>query len=257
TISSVCLRGPPLWPVPVPPRWFSKLVEGALAPLWGQGIRILNYLDDWDLVLWHLSHLGLRVNWEKSKLSPVQSISFLGMELDSVNMTARLTNERVQSMLNCLKLFRHKTAVPLKYFQRLLGHMAAAAAVGYTTESRDGHGTAVPSGSALPRNAAFFSARGWGAVCNGQAASGSWTGPRLRWHVNCLELLAVFLALCRFLPMLRHKHMLVHTDNTATVAYINPRGVYAPSDAAQIAARRLYSRGAQSSPILENGDSTP
>ena len=27
---------------------------------------------------------------------------------------------------------------------------------------------------------------GWGATCNGQAASGSWTGPRLLWHINCL-----------------------------------------------------------------------
>ncbi|KAI2662351.1 Beta-glucosidase A [Labeo rohita] len=64
-----------------------------------------------------------------SKLSPVQSISFLGMKLDSVGMSARLTDERVQSVLNCLNLFRHKTAVPLKLFQRLLGHMTAAAAV--------------------------------------------------------------------------------------------------------------------------------
>ncbi len=57
-------------------------------------MRILNYLDDWlilaqsqdqlcehrDLVLSHLSQLGLRVNWEKSKLLPMQRISFLGME---------------------------------------------------------------------------------------------------------------------------------------------------------------------------------
>ncbi|KAI2656006.1 Transposon Ty3-G Gag-Pol polyprotein [Labeo rohita] len=125
------------------PRVFTKLVEGALAPQWEQGIRILNYLDDWlitahsrdllcehrDLVLQHLSLLGLQVNWEKSKLSPVQSTSFLGMELDSVSMMARLTEERAQSVLSCLNLFKHSTAVPLKIFQRLLGHMAAAAAV--------------------------------------------------------------------------------------------------------------------------------
>ncbi|KAL0194576.1 hypothetical protein M9458_008148, partial [Cirrhinus mrigala] len=74
------------------PRVFTKVAEGALNPLWQQGVRILNYLDDWlimahsrdqlcehrDLVLQHLSHLGLRVNREKSKLSPVQRISFLG-----------------------------------------------------------------------------------------------------------------------------------------------------------------------------------
>ncbi len=72
---------------------------------------------------------GLQVNWEKSKLAPVQRISFLGMELDSVEQSARLTGERAQSVLNCLNTFRGRTAVPLKLFQRLLGHMAAAAAV--------------------------------------------------------------------------------------------------------------------------------
>ncbi len=123
------------------PRVFTKVVEAALVPLREQGVRILNYLDDWlilaqsrkqlsahrDLELKHLSLLGLRVNWEKSKLVPTQRISFLGMEFDSVNQTARLTQERAQSVLNCFKTLSGRTAVPLKLFQRLLGHMAAAA----------------------------------------------------------------------------------------------------------------------------------
>ncbi len=122
---------------------FTKVAEAALVPLREQGVRILNYLDDWlilaqsrdqlcehrDLVLSHLSQLGLQVNWEKSKLSPVQRISFLCMELDSVSQTARLTQERVQSVLNCMNSFKNRTVAPLKQFQRLLGHMAAAAAV--------------------------------------------------------------------------------------------------------------------------------
>ncbi len=54
-------------------------------------------------MLRHLSPLGLQVNWEKSKLLPLQMISFLSMELDSVRQTARLTQERAQSLLNCLK----------------------------------------------------------------------------------------------------------------------------------------------------------
>ncbi len=33
---------------------------------------------------------GLQVNWEKSKLYPVQRISFFGMELDSVNLTVHV-----------------------------------------------------------------------------------------------------------------------------------------------------------------------
>ncbi len=120
---------------------FTKVVEGTLTPLREVVIRILNYLDDWlilaqsreqlgdhrDLVLRHLSQLGLRVNWEKSKLSPVQRISFLGVELDSVSMTARLTEERAQAVLNCLSSFRGRNVVPLKL--GLLGHMASPAAV--------------------------------------------------------------------------------------------------------------------------------
>ncbi len=125
---------------------FGDTVEGCrgrLTPLREVGVRILNYLDDWlilaqsreqlgdhrDLVLRHLSQLGLRINWEKSKLSPVQRISFLSVELDSVSMTARLTEERAQAVLNCLSSFRGRNVVPLKQFQRLLGHMASAAAV--------------------------------------------------------------------------------------------------------------------------------
>ncbi len=80
-------------------------------------------------MLSHISQLGLRVNWEKSKLSPMQRISFLSLELDSVNQTARLTQEHAQSVLNCLNTFKSRTAAPLKQFQRLLVHMAAAAAV--------------------------------------------------------------------------------------------------------------------------------
>ncbi|PTA42303.1 hypothetical protein C8054_31450 [Micromonospora sp. RP3T] len=244
------------------------------------GISILSYLGDLvilahsrgsvcilrNVVLNHLAQLGLRVNWEKSKLSPTQRISFLCMELDSVEQTAWLTQERVQSVLNCLNALKSRIAVPLKQFQRLLGHMAAAAAVtplgllhmrplqrwlhdrvprwawhrgtlriGVSPQCRRLFSpwsdpaflqAGVPLGQ-VSRHLVVYtdaSSTGWGAVCNGQAASGSWTGPRLQWHINCLELLAVLLALRRFRPMLRHKHVLVRTDSTATVAYINRQG---------------------------------
>ncbi len=262
------------------PRVFTKVVEGALAPLREVGVRILNYLDDWlilaqsreqlcdhrDLVLRHLSQLGLRVNWEKSKLSPAQIISFLGVELDSVSMTARLTEERAQSVLNCLSSFRGRTVVPLKQFQRLLGHMASAAAVtplgllhmrplqhwlhsqvprwawrrgalrvNITQECRRSFSpwtdlAFLRAGVPLEQVSRHVvvttdaSSTGWGATCNGQAASGLWTGPRLLWHINCLELLAVHLALRQFWPLLLGKHVLVRTDNTAAVSYINRMG---------------------------------
>ncbi len=79
----------------------------------------------------------------------------------------------------------------------------------------------------VSRHAVVFtdaSATGWGATYNGHAVLGVWTGPQLRWHINCLELLAVRLALSRLRGRLQGKDVLVRTDNTATVAYINRQG---------------------------------
>ncbi len=277
------------------PRVFTKVVEAALVPLREQGVRILNYLDDWlilaqsckqlsahrDLVLKHLSLLGLQVNWEKSKLVPMQRISFLGMEFDSVNQTARLTQEHAQSVLNCFKTLSGRTAVPLKLFQRLLGHMAAAAVTvplgllhmrplqhwlyGRIPRWAWKHGTyrvqitpacrktfrpwsdpsflrtGVPL-EQVSRHAVVFtdaSTTGWGATYNGHAVSGVWTGPQLHWHINCLELLAVRLALSRLRGRLQRKDVLVRTDNTATVAYINRQGGLRSRRMSQLARHHL------------------
>ncbi len=68
------------------PRTFTKCMDAALAPLRLQGIRVLNYLDDWlilahsrklvsrhrDIVLGHIHSLGLRMNAKKSVLLPSQ-----------------------------------------------------------------------------------------------------------------------------------------------------------------------------------------
>ncbi len=159
-------------------------------------------------------------------------------------MTARLTDEHAQAVLNCLSSFRGRNVVPLKQFQRLLGHMASVAAVmplglllmrplQHWLHSRVPrwawrHGTLRVSITQQSRHSlnpwmdlAFLRARelleqvsrhtvvttdasskGWRATCNGQAASGLWTGPRLLWHMNCLELWTVPLALRQFRPQL-------------------------------------------------------
>ncbi len=132
TVPTVCVRGsgmavqgPLLRALPVSPCFYEGQ-EGALTPLQEVGIRVLNYLIDWlilaqsreqlcdhrDLVLRHLSQLGLRVNWEKRNLSPVQIISFLSVESDSVSMTC-LMDEHAQVVLNCLSSFRGRNVGPL------------------------------------------------------------------------------------------------------------------------------------------------
>ncbi len=58
------------------------------------------------------------------------------MELDSIEQTTRLTQERAQLVLNCPNMFKSRTAVQLKQIQRLLGHMAAVAASYETASTR-------------------------------------------------------------------------------------------------------------------------
>ncbi len=65
---------------------------------------------------------------------------------------------------------------------------------------------------------------GWGAVFEGRPASGEWTGEFLSWHINCLEIRAVFLALMYFLPVPGGHHIIVRTDNMAVVSHIIRQG---------------------------------
>ncbi len=68
------------------------------------------------------------------------------------------------------------------------------------------------------------SSSGWGALHEGNPAYGSWTTHERRLYINCLEMMAVCLALKTFLPALRGHHVLVRSDNTTVVAYINHQG---------------------------------
>ncbi len=78
--------------------------------------------------------------------------------------------------------------------------------------------------SVSPRNASDGRVPHQLVAMNGHPARGLWRGHHLAWHINRLEMLAVFQALKHFLPDLRDHHVLVHTDNTAMVFYINHQG---------------------------------
>ncbi len=118
-------------------------MDAALTPLRLQGIRVLNYLDDWlilarsrelvsrhrDIVLGHIHSLGLRMNAKESVLLPSQRTVFLGIRLDSVQMQARLAPARIPDLTACLARFKLGHHVSVGTCRRLLGLMAAASPV--------------------------------------------------------------------------------------------------------------------------------
>ena len=65
---------------------------------------------------------------------------------------------------------------------------------------------------------------GWGAVCRGTRRGGPWSWEEQNLHINCLEMLAAFLAFKCFFREKRSIHVLLRMDNTSAIAYINKMG---------------------------------
>ena len=197
--------------------------------------------------------LGWLVNLEKSELEPKQIFNFVGYQFDLKAGRVRPTPDRWQilpreSLRNSVStdlsgptvhvLIGLLTATEKQvYLVRL--HMESAGSTG------EGHsGTQIPSPSfgvvvgrtqCTSRSAtASFKTRtadlyrrlkeGWGAHLGEHTARGAWSVPESKLHINYLELKAVFLALKEFQDLCTTKIVLVATDNTTVVAYINKEG---------------------------------
>ncbi len=107
---------------------FTKVPEVALVPLREQGVRILNYLDDWLILAQSQDQLCKHRDWcsrtsaswafgstgKRANSCRCRGSLFSVWSLYSVNQTARLTQERAQSVLNCLNTFKNRTVAPLK-----------------------------------------------------------------------------------------------------------------------------------------------
>ena len=65
---------------------------------------------------------------------------------------------------------------------------------------------------------------GWGALCGNTSTAGFWSLEEKGDHKNFLELKAVLLGLKSLCGALSEKHILVQSDNTTAVAYINAMG---------------------------------
>ena len=68
------------------------------------------------------------------------------------------------------------------------------------------------------------SLQGWGAFLEGKSASGVWSLVQQQEHINLLEMRAVLLALQHFKTLLVSKAVVLATDNTTVVAYLQNQG---------------------------------
>ena len=216
------------------------------------------------IVVDHVISLGFTVNYEKSVLVPSRSTEYIGLTLNSASFTARLSQERINNTLACAESFRVGQRVLFRKCQKMMGLMASGTAVlrlgrlymkpfqrwmrAFRISNKDRHRKVLIDAeciAALQRwkdryflsegvTMGLVSSRkiittdasltGWGATHEGRAARGVWDSDMQSAHINFLELMAVFLALQHFEPLITGCHVLVRTDNTTTKFYINKQG---------------------------------
>ena len=208
--------------------------------------------------------LGWLVNLEKSELEPKQVFDFVGYQFDLRSGRVRPTPDRWQSLQDKIQVLLLLPACPVRQFMSLIGLLTATEKQVHlgrlhmrplqwhlknnwrVPESLE---KIIPLPRTLHPHLQWWldednvlqgqplhpvrhalqiftdaSKEGWGAHLNEFTARGSWSVPESKLHINYLELKAVLLALKEFQDLCVDKIVLVATDNTTVVAYINKEG---------------------------------
>ena len=208
--------------------------------------------------------LGWLVNLEKSELEPKQVFNFVGYQFDLRSGRVRPTPDRWQNLQGKIQTLLLLPACPVRQFMSLIGLLTATEKQVHlgrlhtrpiqwhlknnwrVLESLE---KVIPLPRSLHPHLQWWleesnvlqgqplhpikhalqiftdaSKEGWGAHLNEFTARGSWSVPESKLHINHLELKAVFLALKEFQDLCTNQIVLVATDNTTVVAYINKEG---------------------------------
>lgn len=256
------------------PRLFTKLLKPALAHLRKLGMIVSCYIDDCIFIasspeellcnvnyaMQFFDSLGLTIHYKKSTLVPTQRVKFLGVILDSVNMTVTLPDETMKQ-IRCLG--RSLLTKSMNTLQELSSFIGLAVFAGVAVP----HAPVKYKYLEIVRNMALIESRGdykakiildahsrdllcwwvdnitsqtksiitsppdleirtdasltgWGAKLGSMVTGGHWDVRELD-HINCLELRAVLFGLKALCTDHRNTHVRLRSDNTSVVACID------------------------------------
>ena len=208
--------------------------------------------------------LGWLVNEEKSELEPKQVFNFVGYRFDLKQGRVTPTTERWQALQSKIREILSSPNCPTRSLMSLIGLLTATEKqvhlgrlhmrpiqwhlknnwnIPETLEKiipipkslhphlkwwleEDNVITGQPLHPLAHAMQIFTDAskEGWGAHLDEHIARGSWSLPESKLHINYLELKAVLLALKEFQSLCTNRVVLIATDNTTVVAYINKEG---------------------------------
>ena len=208
--------------------------------------------------------LGWVVNMDKSELVPQQTFDFVGYHFDLSQGLVKPTQDRWRSLSQKLNLLLGLECCTVRQFMSLIGLLTATEKQvvsgrlhmrpiqwhlkkhWHAPESLE---KVIPIPSSLHVHLRWWldpakvlsgqplhplrhalqlftdaSNEGWGAHLGDYMAKGVWLESESALHINLLELKAVLLALKRFERLCCNQIVLVCTDNTTVVSYINKEG---------------------------------
>ena len=208
--------------------------------------------------------LGWMVNMQKSELEPQQVFDFVGYQYDLLNGVVRPTQNRWEALQQKITVLLQTRYCRVRTFMSLIGLLTATEKqvplgrlhmrpIQWHLKKHWRVPESLEKEIPIPRSLHQYlqwwtqeenvlkgqplhplrhavqiftdaSKEGWGAHLGDFTASGTWSVPESKLHINFLELKAVLLALKRFQHLVQGKVVLIATDNTTVVAYINKEG---------------------------------
>ena len=208
--------------------------------------------------------LGWMVNMQKSELEPQQVFDFVSYQYDLLNGVVRPTQNRWEALQQKITVLLQNRSCRVRTFMSLIGLLTATEKqvplgrlhmrpIQWHLKKHWRVPESLEKEIPIPRSLHQYlqwwtqeenvlkgqplhplrhavqiftdaSKEGWGAHLGDFTASGTWSVPESKLHINFLELKAVLLALKRFQHLVQGKVVLIATDNTTVVAYINKEG---------------------------------
>ena len=217
------------------PLEFTKVVKEVKLMAQSRGIRIHQYLDDWLLrapcretcvnqtqtLMALCQQLGWLVNLQKSELVPQQEFNFVGYHFDLSRGLVKPTQERWQTLTQKIKMLMSRGHCSVREFMSLIGLLTA-------TEKQ------VVSGRLHMRPIQWHLKNHWHVpeVLEKEIPLPRSLYPHLQWWLDennvlsgqPLHPLQHALALKKFEQQCWGQIILIATDNTTVVSYINKEG---------------------------------
>lgn len=220
-------------------------------------------LDNVNETIKLLRCLGFVINLDKSSLHPTQCCKFLGFMYNSLEMTISLPTEKRDNIRRLVQKYSRLPLCTIRDLAHLNGVLTSACpAVRYgwlytkrlerqkylaLRKYQDYEAKFKPASSIIPDlewwaknilntsnsltipeyDLEIFtdaSKTGWGACCGSDRVNGWWKENEKHFHINYLELLAIFLALKSFAEKKRSINILLRVDNTTAISYVNRMG---------------------------------